>query len=209
MSEPPVIDLNALWKYTREQVTHKIALPALYRSMEAAKPVALDGDVFVLGYDAGAMHQAGLVADHRNKNVIEQVLEAATRKRLRVLIIPGTEPEDYDLYRQQQAEGARLQAEAREKYRQEVERGGTWDAIAEQLSRKFSGMENRGLPNVQGAYLDQALDILAEAYDRLMPDAPSELEQRSYCRALDRVQERAQVPSSLIAFLVIQRRRTS
>jgi hypothetical protein len=78
--------------------------------------------------------------------------------------------------------------------------------VAEQLVRKYSATPNRGLSSVQGRYLHEAVDTLAEAYTRLMPEPPTEADERAYSRALDRVSERAMVPSSLIAQMVWARR---
>src|SRR5947199_10553758 len=109
MSQPQVPNLEPLWKYVTEQVKSKITMPALWRAMEAATPLALNGDELILGYDPGEMHQSGLVLDHRHKNVIEQIIEAATHRRLKLRVIPGKTLEDWQLAQETEIEGARLQ----------------------------------------------------------------------------------------------------
>jgi hypothetical protein len=66
-------------------------------------------------------------------------------------------------------------------------------------------MPNRMLTAVQGKFLVEAVDILADGYTRIMPEAPSEQEERAYGRVLDRVAERAAVPGAMIAYLVLQK----
>jgi hypothetical protein len=169
--------------------------------MEAARPIVIEGEELILGFSGAEGHQSGLLLDARNRNVIEQVIERATRKRLRLRVITGETLQDWEAYRASQAEAARLQQQSREQYQKRTEAAQTWDAVAELLIRKFSGLEHRNLASVQGAYLAESVEVLAEAYGRLM-SAPSEMDERNYSRALDRVSERVGVSSSLIAYLV-------
>lgn len=203
----PQIDLNALWKYVTDQVKHRTTQPTLWRSMEGARPLIIEDDELILGYQAELSMQAGLMMDVQNKNLIEQVIESATRKRLRIRVIDGETLADWEALKQLQVEAKRLQEQSRLQYQQQVKSGDSWEAVAEQLVRKYSNTSNRTLSSVQGRYLDDAIAVLSDAYGRLMGDTPSELDERAYSKALDRVSERAMVPSSLIAQMVCARRR--
>lgn len=206
MSQPS-IDLNALWKYVTDRVKAQVTQPSLWRAMEAARPVVLEDDLLVLGFAPADSHQGGLLQDQRHKNVIEQVLEQATRKRLRVHIMAGETLEEWEAYKAAQAEAGKLQQQAREQFLRHAEKGQSWEAVGEQLIRKFSGLRNRGLASVQGRYLGEAVDVLAEAYGRLMPADPDEAQERDYSRALERVAERVNVPAAMISLLVQRARR--
>jgi hypothetical protein len=203
----PNIDLNALWNYVTAQVKGQITLPSLWRSMEAAKPLAVDGDILVLGYPAAEAHQMGLLLDNRHRNVIEQCLEQATRVRLKIHPLAAETVAEWEAHKTAQAEGVRLQQQAREQFQQRAEAGQTWDAVGEQLVRRFSALQNRGLASVQGRYLEDSLDVLAEAFGRLMPADADENTERGYSRVLDRIAERVNVPAALIAQMVLARRK--
>lgn len=203
----PQIDLNALWKYVTDQVKSRTTQPTLWRSMEGARPLIIEDEELILGYQAELSMQAGLMMDVQNKNLIEQVIESATRKRLRIRVIDGETLADWEALKLQQVEAKRLQEQSRLQYQQQMKSGDSWDAVAEQLVRKYSNTPNRTLSSVQGRYLDDAVAALAEAFGRLMGETPSELDERAYSKALDRVSERAMVPSSLIAQMVWARRR--
>lgn len=209
MSQTPSIDLNALWKYVTDRVKAQVTMPGLWRAMEAAKPVALDGDLLVMGFGPSEGHQGGLLMDHRHKNMIEQVLEQATRKRLRLHVMAGETLEEWEAYKAAQVEAVKLQQQAKQQFQAEAEAGQSWEAVGEQLIRRFSGMTNRGLASVQARFLDDAIDTLAEAYGRLMPADPDEHAERNYSRALERVSERVGVPAAMIGQLVIAKRRRS
>lgn len=206
MSQTPSIDLNALWRYVTDQIKNRITLPSLWRSMEGARPLTIENDELILGYQPGLSMQSGLMMDIQNRNAIEQVLEAATRRRLKLRVIDGDSLEDWEAYKQAQEAAKLLQQQSRAQFQAQAEAGLSWEAVSEQLVRKYSATPNRGLSSVQGRYLDEAIDILVDAYGRLMPETPSEQDERSYTRAIDRVSERAMAPASLIAQMVWARR---
>jgi hypothetical protein len=208
MSQTPSIDLNALWKYVTDKVKGQVTQPGLWRAMEAAKPVTLEDDQLVLGFAPQDSFQGGLLQDQRHKNVIEHVLEQATRKRLLIHVMAGETIEEWEAYKATQVEGQKLQKQARQTFIEEAERGENWDAVAEQLIRKFSNLRNRGLASVQGKYLEEAVTTLAEAYGRMMPEDPDEHTEREYSRALERVAERVNVPASVVAQQVLVRSRS-
>jgi hypothetical protein len=204
MSQPqaPRIDVKALWGYVVDQVKARIALPALFRALEAARPITVEGDELILGFGGEGSQHRGLLMDNRYLNLIEQILEAGTRRRLKIRIIEGETLQDWESVKQMEGEAVRLQQQTRRQFQQQTAAGATWEDVSEQVVRKLSDMPNRALASVQGRFLEDALEILAEAYGRLMPASPSELEERSYSRALDRFSERVGVPASLLAHMV-------
>jgi hypothetical protein len=202
MTQAPRVDLQALWRYVTEQVKGKITRPNLWRAMEAAKPITLENDELVLGFDAATAHQGTQITDNQTRNTIEQILEAATRRRLKVRIIQGESLADWEAIKAAQVEAARLQEQTKQQYQRQTEAGTTWEAVGEQIVRRFAAQPHRGLSSVQGRFLEEAVETLAEAYGRLMSEDPSEQDERSYTRILERVAERVNVPAAMIGYLV-------
>lgn len=198
-------DLTPFWKYVTEQVMNRITMPAVWRAMAAAHPITIEDDELILGFETGDMHESGLLLDHRHRNIIEQIIESATRRRLKLRIIAGKTMEDWVYAQQAEVEAARLQQHAKDQFRKTADAGQTWEAVGEGLIRKLSGLQNRGLASVQGRFLDDVVVGLAEAYGRLMPDPPAEQDERNYSRTLERLAERIAVPSTVISYLVYQR----
>jgi hypothetical protein len=205
MSQSPQIDVHALWGYVTQQVKNQITLPSLWRALEAARPLTLEGDQLIIGFGAADAHQSGLLETTQNRNVIEQVMSAATRRQLRLRIIPGDTLADWELAKQKDVESALLQQQAKRHFLRPSEAAPSWDAVAEQLVRRFQDTPHRVYTSVQGRYLQEALAILAEAYARLMPDPPTDGDERNFSRALDRVSERTGVPASQVALMVYER----
>lgn len=207
MSQAPQVDVNALWNYVVAHVKAQTTLPGLWRSMEAARPIVFENDELIVGYSGENSHQKGLLVDNRNRNTVEQILTTAARRPIRLRIIEGDTREDWEAVKAAAAEAARLQEQTRERRQQELQAGATWDAVGEQVVRKLNGLPNRSMSSVQGRYLHEAIPTLAEAYGRLMPEPPTEADERSYSRALDRISDRVGVSASMLAYLVHQHRR--
>ena len=197
---PP--DVRQLWRATLEKVKVRLVLPSVWRAMEAACPLVIDGDWFVVGFAPSRSHEGGLLMDSKNANIIERALEEEAGRPLRLRLIEGETMDDWVAYQRRDEEAAALQKAAQERRRREasVEQG--WDAITERLTRRYAEMPLRQLPQIQALYLEEAVAVLADAARRLLGDSPSEVDHRSFARVLDRVADRAQVPAPLVAWLV-------
>lgn len=208
MSTQPQINVAALWKYVSDHMKNQITLPSLWRALEAAVPLTIENDEFILGFAGEAAPQAGILQNNQYRNMLEQVIESATRRRLKLRFISGDTLADWEAEKARVVEAQRLQQQSREKIQREMEAGNTWDAVGESLIRKLANQAGRAFPSVQGRFLEEVVATLAEAYARLMPETPGENDERAFSRSLDRLSERLGVPAPIIAHLVYQRRKS-
>src|SRR5262249_38843500 len=123
----------------------------------------------------------------------------------RLKIIQGETLEDWLQQKRRDEEAAAYVRAAQERKRRGAGGEQGWDGGSERLARRYAELALRGLPQTQGAYLDEALDVLTEAAQRLLPAAPSEVDQRALGRVIEKVADRAGVPAPLIAFFLRQR----
>lgn len=203
MSQQPTPDLNKLWNWVTTQVKQRITQPSLWRAMEAARPVTLEDDRLVLGFEQGMGVEAGLFKDTVNRNTIEQALEAALKRRVSIYLISGITMADWELERSLMEEARKLSQSSR----QELDRSSgadSWDAVGDSIVRRYSSLTNRALPSVQAKFLDESVQTIADAYEKLMQDS-SEANLRSFNRCIDRVAERSAAPHSVVAYLVLER----
>jgi hypothetical protein len=205
MTQPAQIDVQALWKWVVAQIKARTHSPGLWRSLEAATPIVVDDDRVVIGYGSGVSHLKSLLLDTRTRNTIEQLFEAGTKRRLRLYIIEGETREDWEAQKAHAIEAERLQQQTRTELIEKAQRSETWEEVGEQLVRRLSTVPNRALPTAQARYLMDAIEQLAEAHQRLMPDSPTELQERGFSRAIERLAERIGTPATVIAYLVYQR----
>lgn len=209
MSTQPQVNVAALWKYVSDQMKNHITLPSLWRALEAAVPLTIENDELILGFAGEAAPQAGVLQNNQYRNMLEQLIENATRRRLKLRFISGDTLADWEAEKARVVEAQRLQSQTREKLQREMEAGNTWDAVGESLIRTLANLPGRAFPSVQGRFLEEVVATLAEAYGRLMPESPAENDERSYSRSLDRLSERLGVPATVIAYQVHLRRKGS
>jgi hypothetical protein len=195
-------DVERIWRATLEKIKVRLVLPGVWRAMEAARPLLIDGDTYVIGYPASLSHEGGLLLDSKTNNIIERALEEEAGRTLRLRIIEGETLDDWRSYQRREEEAAALQKAAQERRRREASVEHGWDSITERLTRRYAEMPLRQLPQMQALYLEEAVDVLADAARRLLGDNASEVDHRSFARVLDRVADRAQVPAAIVAYLV-------
>jgi hypothetical protein len=198
-------EVPKLWHDVTNLVKQRLVLPALWRAMEEAQALTVDEDRLILGFPARAAHGAGLLMDTKNFNVIEQAIEEVAGRPLRLKIIQGETLQDWQEQKQREAEAAAFTRTMQEKRRREAGVEQSWEAISERLTRRYAELPLRGLPQTQAAFLEEALDLLAQAMGRLMPESPSETDQRGLARVIDKVADRCSVPAPMIAYLLRQR----
>ncbi|MBM3459594.1 MAG: hypothetical protein FJX77_13820, partial [Armatimonadetes bacterium] len=95
MSNTPQADLDALWNWVVTEVKKATNTPNFWRALEATKPLTVENrELLVLGINPAQAQAAGLLNQDLNRNLIEQLLERATKTRLRIRVIHGDTLED-------------------------------------------------------------------------------------------------------------------
>jgi hypothetical protein len=198
-------DVGQVWRATLEKVKLRLVLPGVWRAMEAARPLTIDDDRFVIGFPPNLSHEGGLLQDSKTTNIIERALEEEAGRPVRLRIIEGETVEDWHAYQRRDEEAAALQKAAQERRKREASVEHGWDSITERVTRRYAEMPLRQLPQMQALYLEESVGILAEAARRLLGENASEVDHRSFARVIDRVADRAQVPAAIVAYLVRQK----
>jgi hypothetical protein len=197
--------VRRIWDGTVEKVKVRLVLPGVWRAMEAAVPLTIEGETLVLGFSPSQSHQGGLLRDAKTNNIIERAVEEEAGRYLRVRIIEGASLEDWEITKRRDQEAVNLQKAAQERRQRDQSADQGWDGVIEQVTRKYAEMPMRQLPQMQALYLEESVNLLTAAVRRLLGDNPTELDHRSFARALDRIADRAQVPAALVAYLVHQK----
>src|SRR4051794_33751289 len=88
--------VERLWRGTTEKGKSRLVLPGVWRAMEAARPLTINGDHLVIGFSASRSHEGGLLMDSKNNNIIERALEEEAGRPLRIRIIEGESLDDWE-----------------------------------------------------------------------------------------------------------------
>lgn len=203
-------NIEAIWSKVVDEVKMAVIHPTLWRSLERAIPVVIEGDEFVVGFAAGAYHMSGHLNAGEHRNAIESALRHFTGKNLRLRIIEGGTLEDWDMVKEKDRHIQELKEADRRKREKESNVSQSWDSLLEKISRTYVKYPLRQLPQYRARYLIDMLDAILETMDELMPEGTSddELTERSLGRAIDKVAQMIEVPSPLIGVELLRRRET-
>lgn len=197
-------DAAAVWSQTLPKVMDSVTGRGVWAALNAAKPIALEEDGLLI---LGLPHKDGELAGHlrlpNHSRVIEHVAGQFAGHQVRVRIIEGTTPEDYEIFKRREAERRRLHEAGMEKQRREVQAKTSWDSVFESLSRRYAALSNKSLPQTRGRFFDEAVELVAEA--RRGQENFDEAGERNFARCLERVSQYTDVPSPLVAIEVLKR----
>lgn len=196
-------DAATLWTQALPTIQNTISGRGVWAALNAARPITLEEGVLVVGLP----HEDSQLAAHlrlaQNHRVIEHFVSRTAQKSTKVRIIDGVTEQDYEIVKRRDAERRRLQEQEMAKMRAEMQARTSWDSVYEQLSRRWSAVGNKSLPQNRARFFEEAVEIVAEAR-REMQNA-DEMSERNFARCLERVAQYVEMPSTLVASQVLQR----
>jgi len=202
MSEQgPELDIEQLWRETNQILREGPINRALWDAAEAAKPLALDGDLLVLGLPASEFRHASYLQTDVNRAKLRQILHARSGRYLDLRVIEGTTPEAWERAKQRERE-------AEEKALAGVRRAATyksaeaaWEAANQQISAVFTGVRARAYATVKARLLAKAFPVVlkAEQEARAQESGAGEAHERYLNRLLDRIATHVDLPPTAVA----------
>lgn len=206
--------MRQTWTQTVNQVKQDVISPNLWRALESTIPVVWESENFVIGMATSDGTIAGQLHTHEYQSAIERTLRALTGDaNLRLRVIEGTEASDWEYTKARDKAAASLSQQAVQRKTREAGAFASWDEIYDQISRLWASAEFRGLPSGRGRFLDSALSLVEQAMDSLYPagvaaDKPADEQiERGLSRVIERVASMTNSDATIIAFLVMERRR--
>jgi len=219
--------LRALLEEIKRRIKSVENNQPLYRALDAAVPIVMDGRVVVVGLDAQHAFDLSTFNSGDNAPVIRKVLSAVANKPLELLVIEGTTLEDYDQHQQREAaaeearrkvvESAEVQnltgmpAEALPES-DEVADDDRFDPSSETSSTRLLLMLNRHLhvryratrnrtsPTVRARFMLDALAELELTVARVYELEDSEvMRERQIARAIDRLADLVNIDGMVVA----------
>lgn len=194
-------EAQRIWYQAAEKVKDRLIAPTLYKALEAAKGIMLDGDVFVVGFAGPDYPMASHLRSAQHNSIILQALGEALQKSVRLLTIEGTTLADYDSYKKlramSEAESATMSAR-RERERQ-VEQA--WEEVSEKITRGYARLHLRQLAQSRGRFIRDAFSLINEQVNKLgYDDEADEIHKRSLSRVFERLAGAVEVPAAMLAY---------
>jgi hypothetical protein len=200
-------EMQQAWNAIRERVKQKVSGPTVYRALDALQLVTIEGETVVLGLP----HEAYSLVGHLNaptvRKWIEQCLEEAYAFRPQVVIIEGATLQDWQLHQRKQEELRRLSEQGTRKREAESRVYSNWEAVYEQVGRKFAETHGRSLATNRARYLNEMIGFVRDALTRLPVE--TEADERQLNRIIERIATNVDAPSAIVAWIILHAPTTS
>lgn len=193
-------EVSQLWEDIKARIKAQGFNLPLFRALDAAVPIALDGNQLAIGYEAEAYSQSTLLEVPQHKNLIQRVLQSLPQP-VELFIVEGTTLQDYLNAKERQIAAS---AAMREVLQARVERQSTEQILQEAAHRfhqRYQVLIGRGLPQIRARFLLECLGELVEVEERIMKVEHEEdqVKQKQFARVLDRLAGMVEMPSTLVA----------
>lgn len=196
-------DIQAVWSEVLPEVRKGVTGVGVWAALNACKPIALEGGVFVVGLAHQDQELAGHLRMASTKRLIEQYVGLEVGHAVTLRVVEGDTDQDWETEKRRDVEKRRLQELALERHRREIAARVSWESIYEQFSRKYAALPNRTLPQNRAKFLIEAVDIIVDAL--MTTPITDELSERNYARCIERVAQYSEVPSAIVALKVLER----
>lgn len=198
-----MVDLDELWKAALPEIKNGVTGVGVWTALNQCQPLSIDDGVAVIGMPQNLTELTGHLKMPQTKRLIEQVLGKRLGKTITLRVIDGTTQDDLDRMRRKDAEARKLQDQQLDKMRAEMGAKSSWEGIYEQLSRRYAAVPNRSLPQNRARFLEEAIEIIAET--RQSQATWDDLGERNFARCIERVSQYCEVPSAVVAALILKR----
>lgn len=196
-------ELAEVWNEALPTIKNGLTGVGIWTALNLAKPIALEDGTLVLGLPHSEMELAGHLRLPMTRRMIETTVGDIVGTPINARVINGTENEDWEIEKRRDAEKRRLTEQSMAKERAELGARANWEHIFEQLARRYASTANRSLPQNRARFFEEALAMLVEA--RQAQTSWDDLGERNFARCVERLANYAEVPSTLVASMVLQR----
>lgn len=195
-------DVNRVWDIVKKEFFNRMDFSLVVSdALNAAVPISVDGDQFVLGFSGKQFHNAGLLQTPERRNTIEKILEAGFKRPMRLVIIEGTTVGEWETFK---AREARAREKAMEEFaakQQAFQTKMSLDELAQELYRRHGTVAGRQFPHIKAQFLLECIPLVAEAEEavRNSEEFNEDTFNRELARVLDKLGGMTDVPASVVA----------
>lgn len=196
-------DVKAIWAEVLPQVRDGVTGVGVWTALNKSVPITVEGTTFVLGIPHESSDLTGHLKLQQTRVLIERLMSQKIGETLTLRVVEGTEVSDWELMKRRDAEAKRLQEQALNRQRAEMQSRSSWESVYDQISRKFASTQNKSLPQNRAKFFLDCVDILAE--EMLNIPINDDMGERNFARCIERVSQYSEVPSVIVALRVLEK----
>lgn len=218
----PVVALDAdmLWREATETILERSdSFSPMIEAMRTAVPIALEDDLLVVGIEGKDQYLAGHLETPANRHRIAAVLKEISSRDVEFRMIEGSTREDWDFVKR--AETRRAQAAppppptptatartaqaGAEPARPMAPQVTVWELLGRKIQNTWQGTSLRQHPLVRAEFLMKCVNWIVETSNEATDEGqPRDVIHREQGRAIERVAQLLEVPTTVIAMEVIR-----
>ncbi|HZH97462.1 MAG TPA: hypothetical protein VEX38_00705 [Fimbriimonadaceae bacterium] len=196
-------DVAQVWQEALPVIRRGVTGVGVWAALNACKPLTVEEGAFVVGLASQDAELSGHLRLPQTKKLIEQEMSGRLGQPVVLRVIEGATPDAWERAKRRDAEARRLQEQAHQRAVAEISSRTNWESIYEQLGRKFASTANKSLPQNRAKFFEESLEIVADA--RKNQQSRDELNERNFARCIERLSQYSEVPSTIVATLVLKR----
>jgi hypothetical protein len=196
-------EIAEVWSQVLPEIRNGVTGVGVWTALNTCRPVTMEDGVLVLGLPHSDHELSGHLKMPSTKRLIEAKVSEAMGQPILSRIIEGTDFSDWELEKRKDAERGRLQAQAMDKLRLELQAKSDWDQVYEQLGRRYAAVSNKSLPQNRARFFEEAVELIADA--RQNQANYDEAGERKFARCLERLAQYSELPSALVATQVLKK----
>lgn len=196
-------ELADVWKELLPKLRESVTGVGVWTALNAVRPVALEDGMLVIGLPTGDAELTGHLKVITTKRIMDVQASRVIGEPTSVRIIEGITQQDWEAQKRKDAEGRRLQELSMNKMRAEMTSRSNWEAIYDQLGRRFAEVTNKSLPQNRARFFADAVELVADV--RRSQETWDELGERNFARCVERLAQYTEIPSAIVATHVLQR----
>ena len=195
--------LARYWITCVDTIKDRVNNRSLWGALEHTTAITVEDGVLVLGHSPENSGVPGMIQHPSTLHIVTNIVQEVFGHRLQVKVIEGSTETDWLAFKDREARSEEIRKTAlapKASTPAASATSGSWEAVYEQMSRLFSQMPYRALPQGKARYANEALYILLDAMEKLYPSTPDDASERSLARVLERIANASEIPSSVLAF---------
>ena len=189
-----------IWQETVRKAKDLINHRSFWEALENSIAVTVEEDQFVVGMPPHASNLASFLTVSDHKNAIDRALADVSGKPLRMRLIEGSTPADWENTKERDRHVKEMQKTTYKKRDREAAESQSWETLYDLAARNYTNTRLRQLPQGKARFVKEMLGILADAMDELWPEIPDEFTERQLARVIDRIANSAELPAPYLAF---------
>ncbi len=178
-----------LWQQMKPMIRQRMAFtPDAWRSVEAAVPITMEENLFVLGLSEENEQHRAFLETQTMRALIREILLELTGKEMSILVIPGTTEEDWQRYKARQEFLKRLATQTAETAVRQARERRDWVWLTNQIAHAHAHLPHRQYDFVKAQFLLDWAHKIAEFVEEFLAANPKG--QDEVVRELERLSQR-------------------